>query len=245
MPDPVHRTTPPIQSVSRAIAVLRCFSEAEPELRVTELAHRLDLHKSTISRILATLEQEGLVAQNPESGKYRLGVGLISLAGVALGGLDVRGVSQPFLHDLVHITGETVNVSIRQGQECVHIERARSPHPIRYVGWIGRRMPLDRTAAGRIFLAYDRDLPAESQDRALQDVLDEICRSGYAIGHEIFDQGYSSIAAPIFNHQRQVIAALSITGPTFRLGPDTIDQLIAPITQAAQQISGGMGYKSI
>lgn len=182
------------------------------------------------------------MTQDSDSGKYRLGVGLISLAGVALGSLDVRGVAQPFLYDLVNVTCETVNVSIRQGQECVHIERARSPHPIRYVGWIGRRMPLARTAAGRVLLAFNGKFPAGESDTELAPVLAEIGRQGYAVGHEIFDQGYSSLAAPIYDHQGQVIAALSVSGPTFRMGPGIIEGFIGPVTNAARNISKEMGY---
>ena len=149
-----------VKSISRAVAVLRCFTEAEPERRVTGLAQQLNLHKSTVSRILATLQQEGLVSQDPETRKYRLGLGLISLAGVALGQLDVRGVAQPYLSDLVQKSQETVNVTVLEGNECVNVERARSPQPIRYVGWIGRRTPLHCTAAGKVLLAY---LPPESR----------------------------------------------------------------------------------
>ncbi len=149
-----------VQSIERAIAILRCFTEARPEWRVTELAHHLQLHKSTISRILATLEQEGLVAQHPETGKFHLGVGLISLAGVALGHLDARTVSQPHLNALVEISQETVNVTILDGNECVNIERVASPKPIRYVGWLGRRTPTYCTAAGQVLLA---GLPEEKR----------------------------------------------------------------------------------
>ena len=126
-----------IQSIQRAAAIMRCFTESEPELSVMEISRRLDLHKSTVSRMLATLQHEGLVEQNPESGKYRLGLGLISLAGVALGRLNARAAAQPYLTELVEATQETVNVTVLDGRECVNIERAFSPptHSLHGLDW--------------------------------------------------------------------------------------------------------------
>lgn len=252
-----ERTTATIQSIERAVAILRSFTETEPELRVTELSRRLDLHKSTVSRILGTLEQEGLVSHNPETGKYRLGLALISLAGVALGRLDVRGVSQPHLNRLVEISQETVNVTVLDGQECVNVERAASPRPIRYVGWIGRRTPLHCTAAGKVLLAYlppaerDARLPRPLmrytdqtivEEAALEASLREARRQGYAIVHEEFEEGFSALAAPVFDHAGRVAGAISISGPTYRLGADKIEAFIEPLLETTAAVSADMGF---
>jgi DNA-binding IclR family transcriptional regulator len=252
-----QRTTTGIQSIERAVTILRSFTESEPELGVTELGRRLGLHKSTVSRILATLKREGLVGQNAETGRYRLGLGLISLAGVALGRLDVRAVAQPHLSELAVDTGETVNVSVRDGRECVYIERARSPKPIRYVGWIGRRIPLHCTAAGQVLLAY---LPSDEQAavlaeplpvytgrtvvdlEALRTVLARVRQQGYAVVHEEFEEGFSGIAAPIFDHAGQVVASLSVSGPTYRLEPGVIEGFLGPLRETARCISIEMGF---
>lgn len=250
------RSTGAIQSIERAVAILRSFTEAEPELRVTELARRLDLHKSTVSRILATLEYEGLVSQNPESGKYRLGLGLVSLAGVALGRLDVRGISQPYLSSLVEASQETVNVTVLDGDECVNIERAASPKPIRYVGWIGRRTPLHCTAAGKVLIAFlsQEDRCALLKEpltgytegttvdlQALEQSLSQVRQLGYAIVHEEFEEGFSAIAAPVTNHAGKVVAAISISGPTYRMGPEQIEAFVEPLLQTTHKISADMG----
>jgi len=226
-------------------------------LRVTELSRRLDLHKSTVSRILATLEREGLVGHNPETGKYRLGLSLISLAGVALGRLDVRGVSQPHLNHLVEVSQETVNVTVLDGQECVNVERAASPRPIRYVGWIGRRTPLHCTAAGKVLLSHlppteraarlPRPLMRYTgktivEDAALENSLKEVHRQGYAIVHEEFEEGFSAIAAPVFDHTGRVAGALSISGPTYRLGSGKIEEYVEPLLETAAAVSADMGY---
>lgn len=247
----------PIQSIQRAAAILRSFTEAEPEVSVTELSRRLELHKSTVSRILNTLQYEGLVGQNPETGKYRLGVGLVSLAGVALGRLDVRGLAQPHLSTLVEISQETVNVTILDGNECVNIERVASPRPIRYVGWIGRRTPLHCTASGKLFLAHMT--PAErsaclrlplarytertiTEMPKLEQSLAQICAQGYAAVYEEFEEGFNAIAAPVFDHQGQVMATVTISGPAYRLSAGTIETFVEPLQQVAQSISAEMGY---
>lgn len=236
---------------------MRSFTEAEPELGVIELGKRLNLHKSTVSRILNTLEAEGFVSQNPETKKYRLGVGLVSLAGVALGRLNVRGVSQPHLNGLVEVSQETVNVVLQDGRECVNVERVASPKQIRYVGWIGRRMPLHCTAAGKVILAFmlqperdtllDRPLTRYTSqtvtDKFRMELdLNYVCRRGYAIVHEEFEEEFSAIAAPVFNHSRKVAGVISISGPTFRMGPGQIEKFIEPLLEAANKASAEMGY---
>lgn len=253
----LSRADSAVQSIQRAVAILRSFTEAEPELGVMELSRRLGLHKSTVSRILATLQQEGIVSQNPASGKYRLGLGLISLAGVALGRLDARGVAQPYLNPLVEVSQETVNVTVLDGNECVNIERVASPKSIRYVGWIGRRTPLHCTASGKVLLAYmppgERAalLPmplVKYTEKTLVDMalleasLAEVSRQGYAIVHEEFEDGFSAIAAPIYDHVGQVMATISISGPTFRLGPGQIELFIEPLLETTGQVSAELGY---
>ena len=247
-----------IQSIQRAAAVLRSFTEAEPELGVIELSQRLSLHKSTVSRILATLRHEGLVDQNPETGKYRLGVGLVSLAGVALGRLNARAAAQPHLRALVDATQETVNVAILDGNECVNVERTSSPQPIRYMGWIGRRTPLHCTASGKVLLAHMNParrtavLPATLRrytDKTITDLthlaqsLARIRQDGYAIVHEEFEEGFSSIAAPLYNHLGEAVAAVAISGPTYRLGDEVIAGFIKPLLEMTQKASTDLGYQ--
>ncbi len=259
MSSPSSRLTPPVQSIQRAAAIMRCFTEAEPELGVTAIGQKVGLHKSTVSRMLTTLQQERLVERNSETGKYRLGLGVISLAGVALGRLNARAASQPYLDGLVSATQETVNVTVLDGRECVNIERAFSPQPIRYMGWIGRRTPTHCTASGKICLAYmtpqertavlPQPLPqftakTITEMEPLIQSLEQIRRQGYAIVHEEFEEGFSSIAAPIKNHLGEVVAALAISGPTYRLEGEAIAAFIDPLLQTTRQISADMGYRA-
>ncbi len=247
-----------IQSIHRAVRILRSFTEAEPELSVTALSRRLGLHKSTISRILGTLQQEGLVGQNAETGRYRLGLGLISLAGVALGRIDVRGAAQPHLDALLAACQETVNVTVLDGAECVNIDRLPSPKPLRYVGWIGRRTPLHCTASGKVILAF---LSPDIRERllttplarytertivdrpALDTALADICRRGYAEAVDEFEEGFSAIAGPIFDHDGRVVASISVSGPSFRLGPPEMAAIVEPLLAACQAVSSSLGFR--
>lgn len=257
MSPPPSRLTSPIQALERAVAILRSFTEAEPELGVGELSRRLGLHKSTVSRILATLERERLVGRSGETGKYRLGLGLVSLAGVALGRLDVRGASQPHLPALVEATQETVNVVVREGGDCVNIEREASARPIHYTGWIGRRLPLHCTAAGKALLAWlspaqrqmilpvplRRYTPHTLADPGLlESALTAVVAQGYAIDHEEFEAGFSATAAPIRNHLGEVIAAVAVSGPTYRMGPGQIEAFIPALLETSQRVSAELGF---
>src|SRR5947209_2024287 len=191
-----------IQSVERAVSVLKLFGEAESELGVTELARRLKLHKSTVSRLLSTLEAGGFVQQDPHSGRYRLGLQLATLAGLALTQYELRDVARPWLRELANVSGETTTLSVLDGHEAVNIDQALGPNPVKHLGWIGRRLPLHCTAAGRPLLAY---VPAAFLDRLLsrplarftpqtitnpiilRRELDRVRQLGYAVAQEEYE----------------------------------------------------------
>lgn len=246
-----------VQSIQRAAAILRCFAQTDFEMGVTAISKHLGLHKSTVSRLLSTLQQEGFVEKNPETGKYRLGLELVTLAGVVLEQIDLRTIAKPHLIALSEITRETVNILILSGAECMNVAGVPSSKPIQYIGRIGRRSPLHCTSAGKILLAYmpsgewERLLPAElppftpQTTVTLQELeleLLQIRRQGYAITHEEHQVGLSAIAAPIFNHVGQVIAAVAVSGPSYRMGPGEIEKYVVPVQETAHNISVQLGY---
>jgi IclR family transcriptional regulator, acetate operon repressor len=252
-----HQRSPStIQSIERAAAVMRCFTESEPELGVTELSTRTGLHKSTVARILTTLQNEGFISQNSRTGKYRLGVGLISLAGVALGRVDIRSAAYDHLDSLVEVTQESVSVSIRDGAESMNVLSKPSPKPIRFDNWTGRRLPLHCSASGKVLLAGL--LPEERKPlivrvrrytdrtivgvRDLEEVIAQVEHQGYALAENEFEQGFSAIAAPIFNHEGVVIGALSISGPSFRLDTPTLTSFLPALINTAAEISTELGF---
>lgn len=246
-----------VQSIERAIAIMRCFTESNPELGVTEIGHRLGLHKSTVSRILGTLQHNGLVNQNQSTGKYRLGVGLISLAGVALGQVDVRSVAYNLMDELSLETSENVAILVLDGAECVNVYHQASPRSVRYADWIGRRFPLHCTASGKVLLA---DLSADERSRlftfplpsyteftitdaaGLEAEIERVRVSGHACAIEEYELGFSAVAVPICNHSGRVVAALSLSGPSSRLSPGELSTMVTPLSQTAATVSAKLGF---
>lgn len=246
-----------IQSVERAIALLKAFGEAEPDLGVTELSRQMGLHKSTISRLLATLEQGGLVEQDSRTGRFRLGLGLTTLAGLALNQLDVRDVAYPYLAELARLSGETTTLSVLNGREAVNVEEVPGPQPVKHIGWVGRRLPLHATAAGKPLLAHlsAADIEAVlaqplsahtprtliSADE-LRRELERIRRIGHAVADEEYELGLTAVGAPVRDHRGRVVASITISGPTFRLPSEKLPGLGTLVKRTAGQISAALGY---
>lgn len=246
------------QSVRRAAAILRAFTESSPQLTVSEIARALDLHKSTVSRILATLADEGLVWQDARTGRYSLGLGLVELAGVALGQIDVRAAAFPYLDHLVREVQETVTVTVLRGNEAVTVAYMPSPHTVRHVSWIGRRIPLATTACGKVFLAAAL---ASGQERSTLGLPSSVTmgdptlvpemaaelrivqRRGFATEVEEFEPGGASIAAPIQDATRSVVAALAVSGPAERFGSDERLAAIPLLRHAANDIAIDLGAR--
>lgn len=255
MPPKKRSSDSAIQSVQRAAAILRCFTKTDSDLGVTTISKELGLHKSTVSRLLSTLQREGYVEQNPETGKYRLGLTLVTLAGIVLDRIDLRTLAQPLLNQLAEATQETVNIAVLSGAECMNIGSAASPRPIQYVGRIGRRTPLHCTAAGKVLLAYiledlhtllPETLPRFTQHTIVQrdileDSLPEIRARGYAMSDQEHQEGLSAIAAPIFDHTGRVQAAVTVSGPTYRMGPEKIGAFADAVRATAAGISAQLG----
>jgi DNA-binding IclR family transcriptional regulator len=246
-----------IHTVRRISTILRCFTNTNADLGVMQISKETGLHKSTASRLLSALHKEGFVEKNTETGKYRLGLGLVNLAGTILERQDLRQIAQEHIRALAKITQETINISILDGDTCINIETIRSPKSIRYAGQLGRRTPLHPTSTGKVLLTYMRPeqrqeilaqpLTAYTQHTIIDPVrlrmaLAEVCDQGYAISCEEFEEGLVAIAAPIFDRSGEAIAALSISGPTYRMESDTLDKFANHLTETTQKISRLLGH---
>jgi IclR family acetate operon transcriptional repressor len=247
-----------LRSVDRAIAVLKAFNEEEPELGVTELSQRLELPKSTVYRLLASFQREGIVDQNPETEKYRLGIELVSLAGLVLKQIDVRQVARPYLRSLAEAFEETVNLTVLTGDgKVINIDGISSPRMVRNVGWIGREMLPHCISGGKALLAHlsqqrlerilAKGLPRFTEKTitdpiVLREELKRVRQQGYAVAQEELEVGLSAVAAPIWNHEGKVVAALSVSGPSFRLSSEKIPELAKLTRQTANDISHQLGY---
>src|SRR5207244_10998015 len=133
-----------VQSLDRALEILRLLG-SEPEMRLTDLDRRLEGHTSTVFRLLSTLQEHGLVEQNPTTERYRLGYGLVRLAGAVVAELDLARVSRSVLEQLAFRTGETVNLAILQGDQVVNIEQIGAPDRVPNVNWGGKQTALHAT----------------------------------------------------------------------------------------------------
>jgi DNA-binding IclR family transcriptional regulator len=248
-----------VQSVRRAAALLRAFGSGSPELGVSELGRRLNLHKSTVSRLLSTLESEGLLERAPGTEKYRLGPEMARLAGRAEHYGDVRDVARPFLVELAEITRETVNLAVLDGDEVNNVDQVSGPHLVRVGNWVGRRTPLHCVANGKALLAF---MPAAESDRLtvgplqaytpltptrpnmLRASLARARHDGYAAALGEIEEGLNAVAAPIWDASRAVAAALSVSGPAYRVTPERVPELGLLTRDFALRISRRMGFSA-
>src|SRR5581483_6897657 len=186
----------------------------QPELTVGEIARRLGVHKSTASRLLATLEAAGFVRQEERSGRYRLGLRLLAVAGVLLAQLDLRHIAQPVLHRLAEESQETANLAVWDPPDAVNVAQVASPQPIQYVGWVGRRTPAHASATGKALLAFQ---PAAVIEQVLRAPLQRY--TARTITHAALQAGLTAVAAPIREADGRVQAVLSLSAPTYRTPP--------------------------
>jgi IclR family transcriptional regulator, acetate operon repressor len=245
-----------LQSVSRALRALELIAEAG-ELGVTELGRRLDVHKATASRLVSTLAERGLVERDPTSERYRLGFGLIRLAGAAIAGLDLVRTAHPILEDLAERTRETVNLGVLSRGDVVYVDQVAGTHSIVSVSWVGRGTPLHCTSNGKALLAW---MDEEGRDRllatpltrmtdativdpgVLRTQLQDVRTRGYAQTIEELEEGLNAVAAPVRGADGQVVAAVSVSGPAFRMRPVDLPRVGRLVIEAASSISRRLGH---
>jgi IclR family KDG regulon transcriptional repressor len=255
MPD---KTSPILE---RAFTILDCFTSERPELGVRETARLVGLSTSATGRMLSSLKELGLLRQNPVTHNYSLGGRVLTWAGVYSATLDVRGVAIEPMHELHRQTRETISLYIMEGNERVCVERLESPENVRIVARIGRRLPLYAGSAGKVFLAFLSDARRNEilnstelrpltehtlTDRAtLLEELDHIRQQGYSVSYGEWILEASGVAAPIFDSSGQVMAALTISGPTQRFTETTVNGYAVEIQHVAAKISHEMGYSPV
>lgn len=248
-----------VQSVERAIAILKSFSADKPERGVGELSRELGLHKSTVSRLMTTLERGELLSRNPETQRYRLGIDLIGLAAQVISYVDVREVARPFLRNLAEDCQESVNLVVLDAGQVVNLDQFVPPmRQVKNIGRVGRRMWPHSTAAGKVLLAHlsteelDQSLPEELESFTAHTITDpgqlrqelaKVREQSYAIAREELEEGLNALAAPIYDHNGRVIAAASVAGPAYRVTPEHLPQLVARLLKVTQQVSVELGYR--
>lgn len=246
-----------IKSVKRALALLTAFDAEEPEISVTDLARRVGVHKSTVSRLMATLEAQGFVQRNPRSNRFSLGLRLLELAGLVTLRLDLRQLARPVLEELRDACQETVNIAIYDQGAAVNIDQVASRQAIQYLGWVGRRTPAHCSATGKALLAHQPEAEIERvlggplprlTERTIVDAaalrveLERVRRQGYAVSDGEFQEGVYAVAGPVRAAAGGVVAVVSITAPSYRTGTVRQQEFVGLVRAAAERLSQQLGY---
>lgn len=247
-----------VQSIDRAVAILECFSEDKRELKLSEIAQKLDLNKSTVHGLLNTLKYHKFIDQDENTQKYRLGIRFIMYGDIVVNSMDITSFASPIIDRLCAKVEETVHIAMLDGSDVVYIEKKECNNLIKSAAKIGVRVPAYFTADGKIILSYLENnkikelLPRNikkltpntiTDKKELMEVLAEAKINGYVIDCEETVQGLVCVAAPIFDHKGIVRYSLSIAGPTVRLGNDKIYDYIDIVKEAANDISYKIGYR--
>ena len=244
---------PGTQAVERAITILELFNEHRTVVTVADAAAALGVHRSTASRLMATLERRGLLEQAEGSASYRLGLGLVPLAGYVLNRFPVRAQAGQILRELRDATGETAWLGVLDAHRITYLDQASSRHVTVNVDWVGVRHELTEGVTGRLLLAYQPPdviarLVAEAPPGApglSETELAHVRRQGYAIRVGEAEDGYTGVAVPIRDAGDMVVAAIAVGGPRFRVTePKLHDELLPTALNAAARVSEALGHRA-
>ncbi|MEA2993025.1 MAG: IclR family transcriptional regulator, regulon repressor [Alphaproteobacteria bacterium] len=248
-----------LSSVATALQLLKSFSEEQVEIGISALARRLGVAKSTAHRLAATLVSEGMLEQDPETEKYRLGIALFRLGALVRRRMDVSNQARPYLYELREKTNETVHLAILDGTEIMYVYNLESTQAIRMRSDIGVRKPAYCTAEGQAILAFR---PPEVIDQVIQrgllpltpqtitdpakllKALGVVRQRGCAIEDEESEIGMRSISAPIRNDAGEVVASVGVAGPATRLSKKAIAAFVPHVIETADLVSRRLGYRA-
>lgn len=247
-----------VPAVERALTVLELLTQSRKGFSISEVSRRLELPKSSIHLILTTLERRGYLRRNSQTGKYQFGLKLVSLSRTAIESLELRQEAKPFLQGLMRKTGLTVHMAILERNEAVIIEKVQPLGLIQLATWIGRRMDVNCTGAGKALIAF---LPDEEFDREitskglakhnhktivslnkLKQEFVKIRESGYAFDDEEDEIGLRCIGAPVFDNTDRVVASISVSGTTSQISMQRLPALAKLVKKSAAAISSQLGH---
>lgn len=243
-------------SLLNGLRVLEAFGMATPSLGVTEVAHRVGLHKSTVSRILSGLAQAGYVERDEATGKYRLGLGIITLAGPLLAELDVRRLAINKLEHLTETTRETSALSVWNGSEAVAVEQVPSPQAVKHTAYVGTRYNRWESSSVRIFLAHlpleevrglldsGRITASTSSFPDLEAALALIREQGYDVNDGRTDPQEFGISAAVHDYSGAVAGCVTLSVPRSRVSTGDVTALLAAVRHAAREITEDFGAAS-
>ena len=247
-----------LSTVTHTLRLLQQFTFDEPVLGVSELARRLGTGKSTVHRMLRTLQAEGFVAKTSDD-RYRLGFKLYELGQLVVHTIELRAVAHGILERLRNESAETAHLAVLDGAEVVYLDRFESQSTLRLFGRVGRRMPAHSTSSGKAILAFAPPDVVDTVVRAglrrlgprtitsrtvFLQALAEIRERGVSVSFEESESGVASVGAPVFGHDGTVIAAVSVAGPSLRMTREAMPRYGRMVLRAAAEISTGMGHRT-
>ena len=249
-----------VQVLDRSLAILEVLASRQSDFSLAELCASLKLHKSTIHRLAMVLEQQRLVERSPETGRYRLGLKLFELGSKAVAALDLREHSRPHLTRVMHETEETVHFCILDQEDVLYVEKMEPERSVRMASSVGRRMPAYCTAVGKAILALLPDAELATRLRRwelkpltrktitnaadLRAELQTIRLRGYAIDDEENEVGVRCVGAAVRNHMGRPVAAISVSGPAFRMSKGKVTEVARSVMGAANALSRELGYET-
>ncbi|HUO25410.1 MAG TPA: IclR family transcriptional regulator [Candidatus Aquilonibacter sp.] len=249
----------PSVAVERALAMLEAVAQESEGLSNAEISRKLQIPKSSASYILRTLEKQGYLNRNAETGKYRVGLKVLSLSRGALTGIDVREVALPIMRHLMEKTNLTCHLAILDGPDAVYIEKVEPQGFIKMDTWVGRRMRVHATSVGKSLVAH---IPQDSLEKILAERgmekrtaktittlprllkdLEKVRQQGYAVDDEENNLGARCLGAPVFNQDGAIEASIGLSGTINQVNAQTMPRILEALKDAARHISMGMGYR--
>jgi len=249
-----------VRAVERALDILLCFNRKEPTRSLTQIAETVEMSKTTVHRLLATLENRRFITRDKTTGLYRLGFRFIEMASLVLQDVELHRWAQPYLRRLSDEFGETVDLSVLDGSHVIYLEVIESSQRLKLAAAVGQRLPAFCTASGKILLAY---LPEEQVRKVLGENITEFtdrttvsipeilsqlritAERGYAISEQEYEEGINAVAAPILDADNHPIASIAIVGPSFRLTKERLPELGESIRNMTQVISNEVGLVAL
>lgn len=242
-------------TVDKALRILQLLEEGD--LRLVDLAARLDDHKSNVQRLLVTLQRHGFVRQDEQSKRYALGLRVLHLASATLANMDLRDAARETMRRLGDLTGETIHLGLYDEPHVVYIDKIESTFPIRMYSRIGARAECYCTGVGKAILAFLEEYQLErylnivdftrftprtiTNAGGLREELTHIRGGGYALDEQEHEEGVRCVAAPIIGFGGEVAGAVSVTAPAFRKSEKDIRNLAPTVLEAADRISANLG----
>ena len=249
-----------MSTIGKALDILEIFLKRDDEIGLSELASLCGLNITTTHRIVHTLVKRGYLNQKQKRQKYSLSTKFLQYGNVITKRMKIRDIASPILDALSKMAGESVNIAILDRNEAVYIEHIETSKSLRIFTQVGNRVPLYCTGMGKVFLAYmncdELDKALNSNDmlphtvNTITDVnrlkreLEQVKQEGFAVDNEEMEIGVKCIASPVKNSTGDVLAAISVSGPTARLSNKRVDEIKPLVKSCALEISRALGYNA-